>query len=74
MHQRLDGSGFEDRLRVRHQGAVHLLGLFARVGVALFVLWAKRQRLVRGRTFPKWREWNSGHRGRMIRQVTEAPD
>ena len=74
LHQRLDCSGFEDRLRVRHKGAVHILGLFARVGVALFVRWAKIQRLVRERTFPKWREWNSGHRWHMIRQVTEAPD
>lgn len=74
LHQRLDCSGFEDRLRVRHKGVVHILGLFARVGVALFVRWAKKQRLVRERTFPKWREWNSGHRWHMIRQVTEAPD
>jgi predicted transposase YbfD/YdcC len=26
LHQRLDCSGFEDRLRVRHKGAVHILG------------------------------------------------
>ena len=71
--QRLDCSGFEDRLRVRHKGAVHILGLFARVGVALYVRWAKEQRLVRERTFPKWREWNSGHRWHMIGQVIQAP-
>jgi hypothetical protein len=71
LHQRLDCSGFEDRLRVRHKGAVHLLGLFARVGVALFVRWAKDQRRVRDRTFPNWREWNSGHRWHMIRQVVD---
>lgn len=74
LHQRLDCSGFEDRLRVRHKGAVHILGLFARLGVALFVRWAKNQRLVRERTFPTWREWNSGHRWHMIRQVSEDPD
>ena len=51
LHQRLDCSGFEDRLRVRHKGAVHILGLFARVGVALFVRWAKNQRRVRGPNF-----------------------
>lgn len=73
LHQRLDCSGFEDRLRVRHKGAVHILGLFSRVGVALFVRWAKRQRLVRERTYPKWREWNSGHRWHMIHQVVEPP-
>ncbi len=73
LHQRLDCSGFEDRLRVRHKGVVHLLGLFARVGVALFVRWAKEQSLVRARTFPNWREWNAGHRWNLIRQVTEAP-
>ena len=71
LHQRLDCSGFEDRLRVRHKGAVHILGLFMRVGVALFVRWAKNQRRVRDRTFPTWREWNSGHRWHMIRQVVD---
>ena len=74
LHQRLDCSGFEDRLRVRHKGAVHILGLFARVGVALYVRWAKKQDLVRARTFPQWREWNCGHRWQMIRQVSKAPD
>jgi hypothetical protein len=73
LHQRLDCSGFEDRLRVHHKGAVHILGVFARVGVALFVRWAKKQRLVRDRTFPKWREWNSGHRWHMIRLAIEPP-
>jgi hypothetical protein len=73
LHQRLDCSGFEDRLRVRHKGVVHILGLFSRVGVALFVRWAKTQRLVRERTYPTWREWNSGHRWHMIRQLTEPP-
>ncbi len=73
LHQRLDCSGFEDRLRVRHKGAVHILGLFARVGVALFVRWAPKRSVVRERTFPKWREWNSGHRWHMIWQVTKAP-
>ena len=71
LHQRLDCSAFEDRLRVGHKGAVHLLGLFARVGVALFGRWAKDQRRVRDRTFPQWREWNSGHRWHMIRQVLD---
>jgi hypothetical protein len=74
LHQRLDCSGFEDRLRVHHKGAVHILGLFARVGVALYVRWAKQQRRVREQTFPKWREYNSGHRWQMIRQVNEDPD
>ena len=73
LHQRLDCSGFEDRLRVRHKGVIHILGLFSRVGVALFVRWASQQRLVRARTFPNWREWNAGHRCHLIRQVTQAP-
>ena len=73
LHQRLDCSGFEDRLRVRHKGVVHILGLFARIGVALFVRWAKAQSMVRARTFPNWREWNAGHRWHLIRQVTEPP-
>lgn len=73
LHQRLDCSGFEDRLRVRHKGVIHILGLFARVGVALFIRWAKLQPRVRDRTYPKWRDWNSGHRWHMIHQVTEPP-
>jgi hypothetical protein len=73
LHQRLDCSGFEDRVRVHHKGAIQILGLFARVGVALFVRWAQNQPRVRERTFPKWREWNSGHRWHMIRQVSEPP-
>ena len=42
-----------------------------RLGVALFVRWATNQRRVRDRTFPIWREWNSGHRWHMIRQVVD---
>ncbi len=71
LHQRLDCSGFEDRIRIRHKGALHIVGLFSRVGLALFVRWAQQQRVVRERTYPWWREWNSGHRWHMIRQVTE---
>jgi len=74
LHQRLDCSGFEDRLRVRHKGALHILGLFSRVGMPLFVRWAKKRVVVRERTYPWWREWNSGHRWHMINQVTEPPD
>jgi len=73
LHQRLDCSGFEDRLRVRHKGALHILGLFSRIGVPLFVRWAKEQPLIRERTYPKWREWNSGHRWHMIYQVIRPP-
>ena len=73
LHQRLDCSGFEDRLRVRHKGVIHILGLFSRVGVALFIRWAKQQPLVRERTYPRWRDWNSGHRWHMIHQVSEPP-
>jgi hypothetical protein len=74
LHQRLDCSGFEDRLRVRHKGALHILGLFSRVGMALFVRWANKRVVVRERTYPWWREWNSGHRWHMINQITEPPD
>jgi hypothetical protein len=73
LHQRLDCSAFEDRMRVRHKGAVHILGLFSRVGVALFIPWARQRALVRERTYPWWREWNAGHRWHMIRQVTQSP-
>lgn len=74
LHQRLDCSGFEDRIRIRHKGALHIVGLFSRVGVALFVRWAQRQRVQRERTYPWWREWNSGHRWHIIRQVIEPVD
>ena len=73
LHQRLDCSAMEDRMRVRHKGAVQILGLFSRVGVALFIPWARKQALVRERTYPWWREWNAGHRWHVIRQVTEPP-
>ena len=71
LRQRLDCSGFQDRLRVGHKPAVHILGLFSRVGVALFVAWAKKQSLVRQRTYSKWCQWNCGHRWHMIHQVTQ---
>jgi hypothetical protein len=73
LHQRLDCSAFEDRMRVRHKGVVHILGLFSRIGVALFIPWAKKQAVVRERTYPWWREWNSGHRWHIIRKVTQPP-
>jgi hypothetical protein len=73
LHQRLDCSGFEDRVRVRHKGALHIIGLFSRVGVALFLRWAQKQRVVRERTYPWWREWNSGHRWHMVNQVIQPP-
>jgi hypothetical protein len=73
LHQRLDCSGFEDRVRVRHKGALHILGLFSRVGVALFLRWAQKQPVVRERTYPWWREWNAGHRWHMIHQLTRPP-
>ena len=74
LHQRLDCSGLEDRLRVRHRGALPIVGLFSRVGVALLVQWATQQPRARDRTFPQWRDWNAGHRGQLIRQVTAPPD
>jgi hypothetical protein len=71
--QRLDGSAFEDRMRVRHKGVVQILGLFSRLGVARFIPWAGQRARVRERTYPWWREWNAGHRWHIIRQVTEPP-
>ena len=71
LHQRLDCSGFEDRVRIRHKGALHIVGLFSRVGVGLFVGWAQGRSVVRERTYPWWREWNSGHRWQILRQITE---
>lgn len=73
LHQRLDCSAFEDRMRVRHKGAVAILGLFSRLGVALFIQWAGQRNCVRERTYPRWRDWNTGHRWHIIRQVTQPP-
>jgi len=73
LHQRLDCSAFEDRMRVHHKGVVHILGLFSRVGVALFVHWAQQRTRVRERTYPRWREWNAGHRWHIIHQLTQPP-
>jgi len=73
LHQRLDCSGFEDRLRVRHAGAVHILGVFHRVSVALFVRWASQCRRVRDRTYPTFQDRHLAQRWTMIRQVTQPP-
>lgn len=73
LHQRLDCSAFEDRMRVRHKGVVAILGLFSRIGVAWFIGWAQERARVRERTYPRWREWNAGHRWHMIGQVTQPP-
>jgi hypothetical protein len=73
LHQRLDCSAFEDRMRVHHKGVIHILGLFSRIGVALFIPWAQERAVVRERTYPWWREWNAGHRWHIIRQVTQPP-
>jgi hypothetical protein len=73
LHQRLDCSAGEDRLRIRHKDALQIVALFSRVGVALYVRWAKKQPRVRDRTYPKWAQWNNGHRWQIIRQVTDTP-
>jgi hypothetical protein len=72
-HQRLDCSALEDRLRVRNQNAVTVLGLFHRMSLTLFMVWAKAQRNQRDRTYPTWQSRHEGKRWWIIRQVTEAP-
>jgi hypothetical protein len=72
-HQRLDCSALEDRLRVRNDNAVTVLGLFHRMSLTLFMAWAKTQRNQRDRTYPTWQSRHEGNRWWIIRQVTEAP-
>jgi hypothetical protein len=73
VHQRLDCSALEDRLRVRDQNAATVLGLFHRVGISLFMAWAKTQRNQRDRHYPTWQSRHEGNHWWSIRQVTEAP-
>lgn len=72
-HQRLDCSGMEDRLRVRQPNAATILGLFHRISLTLFMVWAKTQKSQRDRTYPTWQSRLEGKRWWIIRQVTEAP-
>ena len=73
LHQRLDCSAMEDRLRVRDSNAAAVLGLFHRVSMTLYSAWAKKQRSQHDRTYPTWQELHNGRRWRMIRLVTEIP-
>lgn len=70
-HQRLDCSAMEDRLRVRHQTAATVLGLFHRISLTLFMAWAKTQKSERDRTYPTWQSRLEAKRWWIIRQVTK---
>ena len=43
LHQRLDVSQDDDRCRVRHPNAMHVLGIFRRLANSLFMEWRSRQ-------------------------------
>lgn len=43
LHQRLDISYNDDRCRVRHPNSMHVLGIFRRLAVSLFMEWRSRQ-------------------------------
>ena len=43
LHQRLDVSQDDDRCRVRDPNAMHVLGIFRRLGNSLFMEWRSRQ-------------------------------
>ena len=43
LHQRLDISQDDDRCRVRHPNAMHVLGIFRRLANSLFMEWRSRQ-------------------------------
>jgi predicted transposase YbfD/YdcC len=54
-HQRLDVSGFEDKLRVRSASAAATLGLLCRISLALFLQWCQQPgRRKRDKTYPVW--------------------
>jgi hypothetical protein len=54
-HQRLDVSGFEDKLRVRSASAAATLGLLCRISLALFLQWCQAPgRHQRDKTYPVW--------------------
>jgi len=53
-HQRLDVSLHENQSRVRSPGGVAVLGLLARIRLALFQRDSQRPQPVRDRTYPVW--------------------
>ena len=73
LHQRLDCSALEDRLRVRDPNAATILGLFHRMSITLFMAWAKTQPNQRDRTYPTWQSRHDGNRWWILRQVTQPP-
>ena len=60
-HQRLDVSLHEDKSRVRSLSGVAILGLLARISLALFQQDCQRPQPVRDKTYPVWS-------GRLIRR------
>ena len=73
LHQRLDCSAFEDRLRVRHPNAVAILSYLHRVSISLFLAWSKTQPNPRDRTYPAWQARHAGNRWNMLHQITRPP-
>ena len=75
LHQRLDVSQDDDRCRVRHPNAMHVLGIFRRLGNSLFMEWRARQ------AKPQYLMTSDfhtdmaaeGHRRAMIMVTTSAP-
>jgi len=60
-HQRLDVSLHEDKSRVRSLSGVAVLGLLARISLALFAKHSQRPQPVRDKTYPVWS-------GRLLKQ------
>jgi hypothetical protein len=44
LHQRLDVTAQEDQSRVRNRNAVHVLAIFRRLGISLFMHWRAQSR------------------------------
>jgi len=69
-HQRLDVSGFEDKLRVRSASAAATLGLLCRMSVALFIQWCQAPgRLERDKTYPVWAGRQTRHPSSLLRRL-----
>jgi len=71
-HQRLDVSGFEDKLRVRSASAAATLGLLCRISLALFLQWCQVPgRHQRDKTYPVWSGRQIRHPSPLLRRLRQ---
>ena len=70
-HQRLDVSLHEDQCRVRSLNGVAVLGLIARLSLALFTHDCQRPQPVRDKTYPVWSGRLRKKPGPMLRRLRQ---